>query len=148
MRSLRILLMVLLIPLSNIMGSTPEEEARKLFDRYADSEHTFDPSVAELFADDAKIQNKRTYPGGAIRVLTFTAPKYKELIRAAMPLAKARGDTNAYSEIKYLAEGEKIRITATRFSNLKKYSSPISLLVGASPDGKWLIYEELSESKP
>jgi hypothetical protein len=128
--------------------ATPEDEAKKLFARYTDSERTFDPAVMDLYSDSAVIQNKRIFPDGSTRVSTMPAPNYKELMRAVMPLAKERGDTNTYSEVKYVAEGQKIRITATRFSNLKKYSSPISLLVGPSPEGKWLIFEELSESRP
>jgi len=31
---------------------------------------------------------------------------------------------------------------------VRNYTSPISLLVGPSPTGQWLIYEEISESRP
>ncbi len=148
MRSLVALLAVMLLSVSGALGGTAQEEAKKLFERYTDSERTFDPAVTDLYSDEAKIQNKRIYPDGSTRVTTMPAPKYKALIRAAMPLAKQRGDTNTWSEVKYVAEGERIRITAMRFSNLKKYSSPVSLLVGAAPEGKWLILEELSESRP
>jgi hypothetical protein len=65
-----------------------------------------------------------------------------------MPLAKLRGDTNTYSEVSYSEEGSKVRIRATRYSNLKKYSSPISLLVAHDDTGRLLIYEEISESRP
>lgn len=65
-----------------------------------------------------------------------------------MPLAKARGDTSTYSDVKYTPEGERVRITCTRFSELKKYSSPLSLLVGPGKDETWLIFEEISESQP
>ena len=41
-----------------------------------------------------------------------------------------------------------MRITATRFFELKRYSSPLSLLVGRRADGRWMIYVELSESQP
>ena len=138
----------MLISVLDAIGDSAQDEAKKLFKRYTDSERNFDPAVADLYSDDAKIQNKRTYPDGTVRVSTVPAPKYKELIRAAMPLAKERGDTNTYSKVKYVAEGQKMRITANRFSSLKKYSSPVSLLVGPSPRGSWLIFEELSESKP
>jgi hypothetical protein len=124
------------------------DQAKQLFDRYVALEHAFDPAVADLYADDARIRNKRTYPDGTIRELTVPAPQYKKLVRASMPLAKARNDTSAYSEVRYAEAGGRVRITATRFSNLKKYSSPISLLVGPGPGGAWLIYEELSESQP
>jgi hypothetical protein len=65
-----------------------------------------------------------------------------------MPLAKTRGDTSAYADIKYAPDGDRVRITSVRFSKLKKYSSSLSMLVGPDKDGKWLIFEEISESQP
>jgi hypothetical protein len=124
------------------------DDAKALFDRYVQLEHAFDPAVADLYADDAVIKNKRTYPDGQVRELAFPAAQYKALIRRAMPLAKARGDTSSYSDITFRDEGSGVRIRATRFSNLKKYSSPLSLLVAPGAGGKWLIREELSESQP
>ena len=123
-------------------------KAKELFERYVALAHAFDTAAADLYSDDAKIQNTRTYPTGEKRTLTVPAPDYKKLIRGAMPLAKARGDTSTYSDIQYAPEGERVRITCTRFSELKKYSSPLSLLVGADKEGKWLIFEEISESRP
>jgi hypothetical protein len=35
-----------------------------------------------------------------------------------------------------------------RFSQLKQYNSPISLLIAPDKNGKWLIREALSESQP
>jgi hypothetical protein len=124
------------------------DQAKQLFDRYVSLEHAFDPAAADLYADDALIRNKRIYPDGTIRELTLPAPQYKKLIRSSMPLAKARNDTSSYSDVKYANADGRVRITATRFSNRKKYSSPISLLVGPGPGGTWLIHEELSESRP
>jgi hypothetical protein len=123
-------------------------EAKRLFERYVGMELAFDSAVAGLYADDAVIQNRRKYPDGQVRSMTLPAPKYKELIRAAMPAAKARNDKNAYSDVRYASEGSGIRITAKRFSELKKYTSPLSLLVKPDTKGVWLIYEELSESQP
>ena len=39
-------------------------------------------------------------------------------------------------------------IRASRFSNLKSYSSPIEITVAKNAQGKWLIVQELSESRP
>ncbi len=124
------------------------QAARKLFEQYVYLEKAFDPAVADLYADDAKIQNTRTYPNGTKRTLTIPSLQYKDLIRKSMPLAKARADTNEYKDVKLIEEGKNIRITATRFSNLKNYDSPISILVGSTKEGQWKILEEISESKP
>ena len=122
--------------------------AKQLFERYIALGHAYDVSIADLYADDAVIKNKRTYPTGEVRELTMPAANYKTLIRQAMPLAKTRGDRSTFSNVKYTAEGPRVRITASRFSELKNYTSPISLLVGPSANGRWLIYEEISESRP
>ena len=128
--------------------ATSIEEAKTFFNQYVQSEQSFDPDAADMYADDAVIKNKRTYPTGQVRELTMPANRYKALIRQTMPLAKLRGDTNTYSEVNFYKEGSKVRIRAKRFSNLKKYSSPISLLVAPDDSGRLLIYEEISESRP
>ncbi len=128
------------------LAQTPST-AESVFAQYQARERAFDTSVADLYCDTALIRNVRTYPDGQQRTLELPAAKYKELIRAAMPLAKAKGDFSTYSEVKFTPEGENVRITATRYSESKKYSSPISLLVGSCGIG-FGILEELSQSQP
>ncbi|HEX9868133.1 MAG TPA: hypothetical protein VGC99_05975 [Candidatus Tectomicrobia bacterium] len=74
--------------------------------------------------------------------------EYKSLLRSVMPLAKARGDTNSYTGISYQRQGARVWIRTTRYSALKQYSSPYSLLVGPDVSGTWLIYEERSVTRP
>ena len=130
------------------LAQAPGDKARELFQTYVALGRAFDPGLADLYADDALIRNKRTFPTGEVRELSVPAPSYKALIRKAMPLAKERGDRSTFSEVKYAPEGDRVRITATRYSETRKYSSPLSLLVGAGRDGRWQIYEEISESRP
>lgn len=122
--------------------------AKQLFQKYIALGNKFDPSLADLYSDKALIRNTRRYPNGQKRTIEIPAAKYKELIRSTMPVAKARGDRNRYSYVKYRREGSNVRISATRYSLMKKYSSPISLLVGANDKGEWLVVEEISESIP
>jgi hypothetical protein len=123
-------------------------QAKTIFGNYQSLERSFDPAVADLYCDSALIRNVRTYPDGKKRTLELPAPKYKELIRSAMPLAKAKGDYSTYSGVTYAPEGDNVRITATRYSVLKNYSSPMSLLVGACNGGDLAILEEIGESQP
>ena len=141
----------ILVTVSITIAATEDSrifKAEKLFEQYVLLEHTFDSGAADLYSDNAVIRNKRRYPTGQVRELSLPAQKYKELVRSSMPIAKLRGDTNSYSEVNYFIEGEGVRINAVRFSELKKYSSPISLLVKPSQSGNWLIFEEISESQP
>lgn len=123
-------------------------KARALFEAYVALERAFDPAIADLYADDAYIENTRTYPSGEERTLVFPPAQYKALIRQAMPLAKTRGDTSTYSDAVFSVEGERVRIDALRYSNLKQYEAPIQLEVGRGPDGEWLVFKEISRSIP
>ena len=145
MKRLLFALAVATLPLSCYADSATNE-AKRVFGSYADLERKFDPAVADLYSDDATIKITRRYPDGKSRTMTIPAPAYKQLIRQLMPLAKKRGDTNKYSDVAYKAEDGKVRVTATRYSDLKKYSSPLSLLVAKKND-KWLIVEESFESR-
>jgi hypothetical protein len=126
----------------------PYAASRALFESYASLEKHYDSAVADLYSDAAIIKNKRTYPDGNVRTLELNGVQYKALIRSAMPLAQAAGDYSTYSKISFVKEGKGVRVSATRYGELKKYFSPMSLLVAPQADGTWLIVEELGESKP
>jgi hypothetical protein len=126
------------------------EKAKALFERYVELEAAFDSTIADLYSDQAVITNKRTYPTGQVRELTFPAAKYKALLRQAMPLAKQANDTNQYSDCSYSPRGAngRVEIACQRFSDRKQYTSPIRLVVGPGAAGRWVIHEEHSESIP
>lgn len=83
----------------------PIAEAKQLFERYASLEARFDPGVADLYADDAIIRNRRFHPDGAVRETTISAPQYKQLIRDSMPMAHSRNDYSTYSKATFSTEG-------------------------------------------
>ena len=132
------------------LSADARAKAEQLWNRYVALEAAFDPAVADLYADDALIRNRRTYPTGEVREATVPAAQYKMLVRQAIPIAKARNDISRYSGCMFTPRGqqERVRIVCSRYSVLKDYTSTIALLVGPGPSGAWMIFEELSESRP
>ena len=122
--------------------------AQELWEAYVDLGTGFDPSLADLYADNAVIRNIRRYPDGRTQALQMTGAEYKALIRRAMPLARKRGDVDVYSDVQFEELGDRTRITATRYSTLKKYRAPHKLIVGNPDGGRWKILEEIGESRP
>ncbi len=123
--------------------------AQAFFERYVALEKAFDPAVADLYADTATVRNLRRYPTGQVREMKLEGTRYKALIVATLPPAKERGDLSVYTDVTYevLATGE-VAITATRYSELKKYSSPLTLRITPRLDSVWRIVEEIGESQP
>ena len=115
------------------------DAAKEFFARYVSLENAYDPGVADLYADEAFIKTRRSMPMGDPQDFTFPAAQYRTLLRQNLSVAKARGDRSSYSDVGYTPEGQFVRITAAR-KLASKEASPITLLVGPSPGGKWLIY--------
>jgi hypothetical protein len=65
-----------------------------------------------------------------------------------MPVAKAAGDYSTFSNVKYVPEAGNVRVTATRYAHMKKYSRPHSVTIGPCSDGMWGVLEEISETEP
>jgi hypothetical protein len=124
----------------------PIAQAKAFFQRYVELEHAFDPAQADLYSDKAVIKNKRFTADGKVVPVTLPAIQYKNAVRAGMAKARSRGDVATYTNDTYTLEGDKVRIHVTRYLALKKYSSPMSMLVGPDASGQWLIFEEESES--
>ena len=123
------------------------DAAKQLFAQYIALERAYDPGIANLYADDALIKTRRKPPMGDPVDVIVPAPKYKTQLRELASVAKVRGDRNTYSDVTYTPESELVRINALRFSGSRKQAGLFRLLVGPSPGGQWLIYEELSESQ-
>ncbi len=128
--------------------SPQEANARALFEQFVRLTEAFDPAVIDLYAETAKISNRRIFPDGTSREMSMPAPSYKTLLRQVLPVAKEQNDLDRYSEVRYTVEGDKVRITAKRYSVMKDYSAPHTLLVGPDTDGTWRILEESGESRP
>jgi hypothetical protein len=124
------------------------KQAEALFNRYVALEHDFDPALADLYADTARIESRRITPGAPPAVRTTPAPQYKDQLRKVLPIAKRRRDLSFYTEVTYAAEGKYVRIRAKRYAEYKRFTSPMELLVGPGPDGRWQILEEISEAHP
>jgi hypothetical protein len=124
------------------------EGAKQLFAQYFALEQAYDPRVADLYTDDAFIKTRHKPPMGEARDVTIPAPEYKTRLRQHMAVAQARGDRSSYANVTYTPEGAFVRIDASRLMDPRKNASPITLRVGQSPSGRWLIYEEWSAAPP
>jgi hypothetical protein len=112
------------------------------FQRYQQLERTFDPALAELYADDAVVWMTRHHPDGRVGQLKIPGAIYRQFLRQSMAEARARGDYNAYTDVRYRAEGDGVRVTAVRRSLWRHYRSPYSALWTEVRPGKWCIVEE------
>jgi hypothetical protein len=142
----RAVVCVSLLWASCALSQDPIAEALATFREYESRAARFDSSLADLYSDDALISTKRAGAAGD-RELSFKGDKWKTMIRLGMPLAKLRGDTNRFENVSARQVGGDVVITAQRYSVLKAYWSPFTLVLRKRPDA-WRIVEERSETRP
>jgi len=116
---------------------------RAFVERFHSLGNTFDPKVVDLYADDAVFASARTLPDGTIRPLELRGPQVKQLMSQVLPLAKASGDTNRYSDVRFEKTKEGVRVRATRYSERKcTTDSTYSLTLRATGESFVVVREE------
>ena len=126
---------------------TPEAQARRFFEELIDLERRYDPALADRYADSARIAKHRRLPDGGVQYGSSSGAEHKPLLRRWMPGAAARGAHNEYSEVRYKDLGNGyVQITMRQHQLPKDFTTIVELVVGPSPDGRWLIWEETSEA--
>jgi len=123
------------------------EAAKQFFAQYVALEQAYDPGLVDLYATEALIKTRRNNPMGDPSEITIPMSKYKILLPQLLSVSKARGERSIYMNVMYTPDGGLVRIEGLRVSELARRSAPIRFLVGRVAGGKWLIYEEVSESQ-
>jgi hypothetical protein len=142
------LLAAFFLSLRGSWAASPQEAARTMMKEYIRLEASYSEKMVELYDDTASIRNVRTYANGVQHQIDLPGATYKQLIQKVLPLARQRGESSRYKEIQYeTVSGERVRVTAIRRALPKGYDSPIAWVVGPNAQGRWVIWEEVSESR-
>jgi hypothetical protein len=127
--------------------SESEAAARRFFESYVALSDRFDPAVAELYSDSARIRTSRTSATGAVQELEMSGDRWKKLLVSALPVARERGDQNVFSEVDVADEPHGVRVMAERYSVLKcTRDEAYYMVVAADAGGALRIVEEYSET--
>lgn len=138
----------LLFMVSGIAAAAPETP-EEFFQRFVETGHRFDPSVANLYADNASIRMYRRYPHGLERSMEMSGAEWKVLLHKVMPLARAKNDKSTYTNVRFVSLGGKVKITADRYAVRKCYTDPsYYLFIEKQPDGGYRVIEEYFETEP
>lgn len=123
-------------------------DAQRLFKQFVDLEHAYDPAQADLFASSAVIKDTRVYQEGPTKTFNWTGDNYKAIIKAQLPVQKARSEQFAYSQVSYAHEGNNVRIKCTRTSSQRKFSAPFEMVLAPTGKQGYKIIEEIFQSQP
>jgi hypothetical protein len=132
--------------LSNVAYAS--SEPAEFFKKYVELGDTFDPALAALYSDRARIHATRQYPLGLSRDMEFTGAQWKAVMLKVMEIAKAKNDKSRYSNMVVTRIGDRYKIKADRYSVLKCYTDTgYYMIVQPGGNEDFSIVEEYMETK-
>ena len=100
-----------------------------------------------MYDDDARIIRQIIKPDGKTANAYFSAKDYKNQMKINAKIAKLRNYKNYYSDIDVIKVSNGYKINAMRKPSLSDYKLKASVTVQKQQNGKWLIVEEMMQTK-
>ena len=131
----------------NVMADN-NQEALDTFYNYVEAANTYSNTVADYYSPNAKIIRQVIKPDGeTVNAYTDTATDVKQM-KIGQAGAKLRSYKNVYTNVTVIPISEnKIKIASIRHPSADNDSLKTYMIFEKQPNGKWLITEELMQTR-
>lgn len=140
--------MFALILVSLSVFADDKQEALNFFNNYVTAANSYSSTVAEMYSPSAKIIRQVVKPDGTTVNATTDTATYIKQMRIGQAGAKLRQYKNTYTNVTVtpLANGT-YKISSLRQPSGETYKLKTYMIVKKQSNGKWLIIEELMQTK-
>ncbi len=123
------------------------QEALKFFKEYVTAANNYDPEVVNMYSPNAKIIRQVVKPDGSLVDVETDADTYIKQLKIGQTTAKIRRYKNSYTDVTLQKVDKGYKISSLRQPTGETYKLKSYMIVQKQPDGKWLIVEELMQTK-
>jgi hypothetical protein len=126
-------------------------EASQFFKRYQVMTSLYDPSVLDLYANNAQVIMTTKAASGRSTTQVVSKAELETALPISLPAARRRGAYDSFSDVEFKYQEstdstlDRILITGTRYVSPDHYRVPHSMVVARNEAGRWLILEETVE---
>lgn len=143
----KFLFTVLILLLGTMAFADDKQEALNFFNNYVQASNSYSSSILNMYSDNAKIIRQVVKPDGTLVNVPFSINDYRGQLRLSSQIAKIKHYKNYYSDIRATKVANGYKIDAMRKPSLSDYKLKASMVVQKQSSGKWLIVEELMQTK-
>lgn len=144
----KILLSLMTLTLVSLSAFADEkQEALDFFNSYVNAANTYSPTVAEMYSPSAKIIRQIVKPDGTTANATTDTATYIRQMKIGQAGAKLRKYKNNYTEITATPVEGGYKVSSLRQPSGEDYKLKTYMIVKKQPNGKWLITEEMMQTK-
>ncbi len=133
--------------IGNAVFADEQQEAVKFFKSYVDAANNYSPEIIQMYSPDAKIIRQVVKPDGELVDVETDTDTYISQMKLSQKGAKLRKYKNNYSDIKAVKVDNGYKISSLRQPAGEKYKLKTYMIVQKQPSGKWLIMEEMMQTK-
>ena len=140
--------LIISLLVSTAVFADGKQEAMDFFNSYVNAANTYSPTIPDMYSPTAKIIRQVVKPDGTtVDVATDTATYIKQM-KLGQAGAKLRHYKNTYTNIAVtpLADGA-YKVSSLRQPSGEDYKLKTYMVVKKQADGKWLIVEEMMQTK-
>ena len=125
-----------------------KQEALSFFNSYVDGANNYSPAITEMYSPNAKIIRQVVKPDGTVANATTDTATYIKQMKLGQAGAKLRHYKNTYSDITVTPINEDtFKVSSLRQPSGENYKLKTYMIVKKQPNGKWLIIEEMMQTK-
>ena len=125
-----------------------QQEALDFFNSYVDAANTYSPTITDMYSPDAKIIRQIIKPDGTTANATTDTATYIKQMKLGQATAKLRKYKNTYTNVVVSSLGnDTYKISSLRQPSGEDYKLKTYMIVKKQSNGKWLIIEELMQTK-
>lgn len=125
-----------------------KQEALDFFNSYVKYANSYNDIITTMYTPNAKIIRQVVKPDGTTQDVYTNTATYIKQMKLSQSVAKLRNYKNNYSNITITQLGkDKYKISSLRQPTGETYKLKTYSIVQKQADGKWLIIEELMQTK-
>lgn len=124
-----------------------KDDVLQFFNDYVKAANTYNPVITTLYSPNAKIIRQVVKPDGTTANAYTDTATYIKQMKLGQAGAKLRHYTNSYTDITAEKVATGYKISSLRQPSGEKYKLKTYMIVTKQPDGKWLITEEMMQTK-
>lgn len=124
-----------------------KQEALDFFNNYVSAANSYSATIADMYSPSAKIIRQIVKPDGTTANATTDTATYIKQMKLGQAGAKLRQYKNHYTDIVVTPYEDGYKVSSLRQPSGETYKLKTYMVVKKQPNGKWLIVEEMMQTK-
>jgi hypothetical protein len=142
-----ILTLITFISLTSFVLADDKQEALNFFDSYVNGANNYSPAIVDMYSPTARIIRQVVKPDGTLVDVETDTDTYIKQMKLGQAGAKLRHYKNSYTNISVVPVENGYKVSSLRQPSGEDYKLKTYMIVKKQPNGKWLIVEEMMQTK-